>query len=181
VSRASGLSVFLSLAVLDTLKAYLPSAASLSLKWPNDVLIAGKKAAGILVESTMQGDLMILAIGCGLNLASAPSATRYGATALADHAHAVPPAIVLETLAHEMNELLKLWNRGAGFAPLRDLWLRHAEGLGEPMSIAAAGGRVQGLFEGLGDDGSLLLRNDKGLQAFHTGDVSLADFPGRTA
>lgn len=179
--RASGLSVFLSLAVLNTLQAYLPSGANLALKWPNDVLIAGKKAAGILVESTMQGDLMVLAIGCGLNLASAPAATRYGATALADHGDAVPPAIVLGKLAVELNELVKLWNGGAGFAVLRDLWLQHAGGLGEPMSIAAAGGRVEGRFEGLGEDGSLLLRNDKGLQAFHSGEVSLADLRGVTA
>jgi biotin-(acetyl-CoA carboxylase) ligase len=49
------------------------------------------------------------------------------------------------------------------------------------MSIAAAGGRVEGRFEGLGEDGSLLLRNDKGLQAFHSGEVSLADLRGGTA
>jgi BirA family transcriptional regulator, biotin operon repressor / biotin---[acetyl-CoA-carboxylase] ligase len=180
-SRINGLSVFLSLAVLNTLRAYLPLQANLTLKWPNDVLIAGRKAAGILVESTIEGNLMALVIGCGLNLASSPTDTRYGATALADYGTAVPPAIVLEKLAFEMNELLKLWNRGEGFDALKHLWLEHSVRLGAPISIAVAGSRVEGRFEGLGEDGSLLLRDDEGLKAFHTGEVSMADFRGRPA
>jgi BirA family biotin operon repressor/biotin-[acetyl-CoA-carboxylase] ligase len=174
-SRASGLSIVVSLAVLNSFKAFLPASISLEVKWPNDVLIAGKKAAGILVESTSQGELMQLALGCGLNLKSAPADTRYGATALMDHAAPVAPPTALETLASELDTLLGEWNAGPGFDAIKNRWLRYARALGREIVLNSAAGEIRGDFEGLGDNGSLLLRNRAGLQEFHAGEVSLAD------
>lgn len=176
-SRASGLGIVVSLAVLGTFRAFLPATIPLEVKWPNDVLIAGMKAAGILIESTSQAEAMQMALGCGLNLKSAPSATRYGATALAQHAAPVPPAAALERLAGELDDLLKDWDWGSGFGRIKDKWLRHARALGKEIVLASAAGEIRGEFEGLGENGSLLLRNRSGLQEFHAGEVSLAE-PG---
>jgi BirA family biotin operon repressor/biotin-[acetyl-CoA-carboxylase] ligase len=156
----------------------LRPASRLELKWPNDVLLEGKKAAGILVESMLQSELMIFAIGCGLNLQYAPPATRYGATCLADEGVAVPPQAALETLAVEIDRLLLQWNAGAGFAALKAQWLRSAKGLGQPVSLTTAGEIIEGYFEGLGKNGSLLLRNQAGIHEFHAGEISFADFSG---
>jgi BirA family biotin operon repressor/biotin-[acetyl-CoA-carboxylase] ligase len=172
---AGGLSIVASLAVLNTLQAYLPPGPRLEIKWPNDVLIEGSKAAGILMESSLQADLMIVAIGCGINLASAPAATRYGATTLAVHGAIVSPRAAFETWAEELDRLLQAWSAGAGFAGLKLAWLRHAKGLGRPIRVTAAGQTVTGCFEGLGENGSLLLRTPAGVREFHAGDVSLAD------
>lgn len=176
-SRASGLGIVVSLAVLQTFRAFLPASVSLEVKWPNDVLIAGMKSAGILVESTSQGESMKMALGCGLNLKSAPPLTRYGATALAQHAAPVAPAAALERLAGELDDLLKEWNAGIGFGGIKNKWLRHARALGKEIVLTSAAGEIRGGFEGLGENGSLLLRNRSGLQEFHAGEVSLAD-PG---
>jgi BirA family biotin operon repressor/biotin-[acetyl-CoA-carboxylase] ligase len=174
-SRASGLSIVVSLAVLNTFKSFLPESVSLEVKWPNDVLVAGKKAAGILVESTFQGELMQLALGCGLNLKSAPTDTRYGATALLNHATPPEPSTALERLASELDDLLREWNAGLGFDVVKNKWLKHARALGKEIVLTSASGQIRGGFEGLGDNGSLLLRNRTGLQEFHAGEVSLAD------
>lgn len=175
-SVAAGLSIVAPLAVLNTFKAYLRPASRLELKWPNDVLLQGKKAAGILVESTLQSDLMNFAIGCGLNLQHAPPETRCGATCLADEGVAVPPGAALETLAAEVDRLLRQWDAGAGFAALKAQWLQYAKGLGQLVRLTTAGEIIEGYFEGLGKNGSLLLRNQAGMHEFHAGEISFADF-----
>ena len=69
----------------DLAARYVP-AALVSLKWPNDLLVDGRKAAGILVESgrRRRGGLW-LAVGVGVNLAHARPAAERPATALAEH------------------------------------------------------------------------------------------------
>lgn len=176
-ARASGLSIVVSLAVAETLRAFLPAVVPLEVKWPNDVLVAGKKAAGILIESTSQGESMQIALGCGLNLKSAPPDTRYGATALADHGALVAPSAALERLAGELDKLLQQWKGGAGFAGIKSRWVGLARDFGKEIVLTSASGEIRGRFEGLGENGSLLLRNRAGLEEFHAGEVSLSDGP----
>jgi BirA family biotin operon repressor/biotin-[acetyl-CoA-carboxylase] ligase len=173
----AGLSIVAPLAVLSTFRTYLPPDTRLEVKWPNDVIIAGLKAAGILVESTVQGEGVALAIGCGLNLLHAPDASRYGATTLAAHGVKVAPRQALERLAAEMDSLLRQWNAGKGFAALRSAWLQHARGIGQLVSITVGDRTVRGYLEGLGDNGGLLLRIPSGVQEFHAGEISFADLP----
>ena len=174
-AAAGSLSVAVSLAVLGVLRRFIGSQAKLELKWPNDVLIDGRKAAGILVESTIRGQGMAFAIGCGLNLRSAPSGTRYGAAALVAHGVQVEPGEALEALAEEVDQLLRRWNAGAGFRELRTEWLQCARGLGGVVNVAVGGRTIEGYFEGLSDKGGLLLRNQTGLQELHAGEVIQAD------
>jgi BirA family biotin operon repressor/biotin-[acetyl-CoA-carboxylase] ligase len=173
---AASLSVMVPLAVLKTFEGLLPAGARLELKWPNDVLLEGRKAAGILVESTLQKNSMPVAIGCGLNLRHAPEQTRYGATTLAEHGASVSPQAALEALAAQLDRYLKIWSDGEGFAALKASWLHYAKGLGQAITINLSGEAAAGLFEGLANDGGLLLRSGEGVRVFHAGEVSLADF-----
>jgi BirA family transcriptional regulator, biotin operon repressor / biotin---[acetyl-CoA-carboxylase] ligase len=174
-AAAGSLSVAVSLAVLAVLRRFIGRQAKLELKWPNDVLIEDRKAAGILVESTIRGEAMVFAIGCGINLCSAPSGTRYGATSLAAHGVQVVPGKALEALAEEVDQLLRRWNAGAGFRELRTEWLQYARGLGSVVSVAVGGRMIEGYFEGLSDKGCLLLRNQAGVHELPTGEVIQAD------
>src|SRR5690606_15594738 len=84
-AEAAQVSFLAALAVADLLDGWAPPAL-VAIKWPNDVMLAGAKAAGILVESGArpEGGLW-LAVGVGVNLVSAPGGLERPAAALADH------------------------------------------------------------------------------------------------
>ncbi len=147
------------------------------LKWPNDVLVSGAKAAGILIESgRSEGGGLWLAIGIGVNLVSAPEGLDYPATALA--AHLAPgvsrppgPDDALERLSEAFARWRSVWDQD-GFEPLRAEWTRSAIGLGQ-RCIARLGDRsLEGVAARMDADGALVLRLDSGeLQRITAGDV----------
>ena len=172
-AEAAQVSFVAALAVADLASAYVP-AALVSLKWPNDPMIAGRKAAGILVESGAHpaGGLW-LAVGCGVNLATPPDAAERPATAFADHMRAPPPAPLdaLAVLAEAFERWRGLWER-LGFAPIAEAWTAKAHGLGETCTARLPGETIQGVAEGLDGDGALRLRTAPGVvRRITAGDV----------
>src|ERR1700729_2108761 len=120
-AEAAQVSFVAALAVADLAGAYVP-ASLVSLKWPNDPLIAGRKTAGILVESGPHPDGGLwLAIGCGVNLATPPEAADRPATALAEHMRSPPPQPLeaLEVLAAAFERWRDVWEQ-LGFAPIAE-------------------------------------------------------------
>lgn len=174
------------LALFETLALYTPR-EKLALKWPNDVLLDGGKVAGILLESVGSGEVVAwLAVGIGINLATAPdpSSLAYGAlrpVALADHLKGPiarpgrPPAPeeVLEHLAATMERIGDLWREG-GFDAMRRLWLTRAARLGEPIVARTAKETVEGIFETVDADGRLVLATAEGERRIAAADVYFA-------
>jgi BirA family biotin operon repressor/biotin-[acetyl-CoA-carboxylase] ligase len=159
--------------VADLAAAYVPPAL-VSLKWPNDLLVSGRKAAGVLVESGPHpaGGLW-LAIGVGVNLATAPKLAERPATALAAHRRAPPPAPLeaLAVMAERFQRWLELWER-LGFPPIAEAWTTRAHGLGQPCRAQLAAETVAGVAEGLDADGALRLRTPAGVvRRITAGDV----------
>ncbi len=177
VAAANQLSFVAGLAVQEALSTFAPSTCRVLLKWPNDVLLNGRKAAGILVESLdgAGNAASAFAIGCGLNIAHAPQEARYPATALnAEGAHATA-GLVFGQLTVTMVHWISLWNCGAGFDRISAAWRDRAAGLGEPQTVNLGRECVTGVFEGLGPDGAMLLRlPDNSQRALYFGDVSHA-------
>lgn len=153
-----------------SVRAFLPDADGLAIKWPNDLLIGGAKLTGILLER--QGDAVV--IGIGVNLAHHPVDLDRAATSLAAQGVEVAPGVFVEVLASEFARWLARW-RGEGLAPVRDRWIARAHPRGTPLSARAADGSVtEGLFDGLDSDGALLLRLADGTRhVMHAGDVFL--------
>jgi BirA family transcriptional regulator, biotin operon repressor / biotin---[acetyl-CoA-carboxylase] ligase len=146
------------LAVGETVAA-CASNAQMTLKWPNDVLLDGKKAAGILLEALGED---ALAIGIGINLAHHPTDTEFPAISMTALAGSVPDWDgALQRLAGAMAAWYEVW-RGQGFAPVRTAWLARAAGLGRPIRARLEGSEMQGVFENLDEDGALLLRQETG-------------------
>ena len=156
------------LAAAEAISACAP-ASQVTLKWPNDVLLEGRKAAGILLEAMGED---ALAIGIGINLAHHPSDTEFPATAIAAITGSAPdPDVTLLRLASGMAAWYEIW-REQGFAPLRTAWLARAAGLGRPIRTRLAESEMHGVFEDLDDDGALLLRAPSGeLTRITAGDV----------
>ena len=163
-------SLLAALAVHDSLAPHVGGPARLTLKWPNDVLLDGDKVAGILVEAeaTPEGTLRWLCIGIGANLRHAPDLPGRRAASLP------APGPTAVTIAADLLAALDLWRRvrlTEGFAAIRDAWLARGPRHGEHLQVSAPGGSLSGFYEGLGDDGALLLRTGGRVHAIHAGEV----------
>ena len=156
------------LAAADTIAAHAPR-AELALKWPNDVLLNGKKAAGILLEGLGED---ALAIGIGINLAHYPDSTEMPSISIAA-VTGNPPDLdgFLLRLASRMTTWYEIWLE-QGFPPVRKAWLLRSSGLGHPIQARLADSERNGVFEDLDEDGALLLRDAAGtLTRITAGDV----------
>ena len=154
------------LGAAEMLDTYTP-ASEVKLKWPNDVLVRGRKIAGILLEAHADA----LAIGIGVNLKSAPDGTEFPAISLERATGNAPdPQSALGLLATGMHACYEVW-REQGFQPLKRAWLARAYGLGRPMTARLASGELNGVFEDLDDEGALLLRMAGGRKRVTAADV----------
>ncbi len=176
-ATATQVSFITALALHDVCSALLPSAARLTLKWPNDLLLEQKKLAGILLETLPceQSGKTTLAIGCGVNLQHAPDQTAYPATWL--NAHLPEPVTarrVFEQLADALSNRLSQWKNGQGFDLMAKAWQKRASHIGKSITLIAESETFTGRFSGLANDGALILElPDGGKKQFYAGDVSL--------
>jgi BirA family biotin operon repressor/biotin-[acetyl-CoA-carboxylase] ligase len=81
------------------------------------------------------------------------------------------PKVLLVSLSVAMQERLKQWNRGQGFAAIRADWLKRAAGLGEALQVRLPEREVSGRFQGLDDAGRLLLEQAGTVTAITAGEV----------
>jgi BirA family biotin operon repressor/biotin-[acetyl-CoA-carboxylase] ligase len=129
-----------------------------ALKWPNDVLAAGGKLAGILLESERTEGQLRVVVGIGVNVASAPEDVGIPAVSLAGLGRRVRPEDLFAALSDAWVDFHAIWDGGAGMAKLRNLWLARAAGIGQPVSISVGDALVQGIFETLDERGRLIVR-----------------------
>lgn len=172
----AGLSLVAGLAVACTLEKL--GVEGVQLKWPNDVLVFGKKVAGILVELVPgRGKTPAAVIGIGVNLALPGDACipdQPGVTALADETDArdIEANILLAGILTSLDGLLETYTR-SGFAALRDAWQQRNAFADLPVSIRDDQSETTGTCVGVDEDGALLLDTDQGRRRIIAGDVSL--------
>ncbi len=167
----SGLSLAAGVAVARALASL--GIEGVQLKWPNDLLHAGRKLGGILIE--LHGDAAVIGIGLNLRLrAGVRAAIAQAVTDLAAISAQVPQRNLL--LAAILIELAPVLEQFAvqGFAPLREEWMdRHAH-QGKPVTLASGDGKtVAGRAAGVAEDGALLLETAQGLERYINGELSL--------
>lgn len=162
-AHATQISIAAGVAVAETLGPYCRS--KVLLKWPNDVLIDGKKVCGILSQMKMSGnaiDFIVAGIGINVNLnrEQFPQDIQSIATSLAMEAGR---EISREELIISLYENLSKWYREllqSGFAPIREKWLCLSPMIGQTVSVLFREEAVSGKATGLGEDGSLILLTD---------------------
>jgi BirA family transcriptional regulator, biotin operon repressor / biotin---[acetyl-CoA-carboxylase] ligase len=170
LSLAAGVAVARALASLEI--------EGVQLKWPNDLLHAGRKLGGILIE--LHGDAAgpgAAVIGVGLNVRLHATLRDEIAQAVTDiasiSAQAPQRNWLLAAMLIELARVLEIFAEH-GFAPLRQEWIaRHAH-QGKPVTLSSGGGKaVKGTAAGVAEDGALLLQTARGLQRFVNGELSL--------
>ncbi len=163
---APSLSLAAGLALTEAVDAAAPG-KPLLLKWPNDLLLGGKKLAGILLERS--GGRIVA--GFGVNLATAPALDDRETAALGG---VMLPQAFAPLLAASFARLLGLW-RSSPPQALSQAWLARAHPVGTTLSVhLGAEERISGAFDGIEPDGALRLRRDSGaVEIVRAGDVSL--------
>ncbi|MDB3879760.1 biotin--[acetyl-CoA-carboxylase] ligase [Alphaproteobacteria bacterium] len=182
VDQWFALSFAASLAVLEAVRSQLATHLSLAempqtgLKWPNDVIVAGGKISGILLE--VEGKALI--VGSGVNIAPVGQVWSQNIAPIAladiwpDGVHDLPQPYDFATAYLDR---LAFWYERfcqSGFGPIRDAWLENALFLGQHIVVQRDAKVFSGVFHDLGMDGAMLLLDDSG-QTRHitTGDVKL--------
>lgn len=160
------LSLAAGLALIEAIDVAVAGQA-LMLKWPNDLLLNGKKLAGILLERS--GDRVV--IGFGVNLALAPDLPDRPCSSLGGR---VTPEAFAPLLAGSLARLVQLW-RNSEPSSLAQAWLTRAHPVGTSLSVhSSADETISGRFDGIEADGALRLRLDDGhLEVVRAGDISL--------
>lgn len=166
------LSCVAALAIHDAVAEVAPGLKQvLTIKWPNDLLIDGKKFAGILIEGEGK-KAEAAAIGIGVNCVSHPADADYPATDLKTAGAEVSAETLFAALSVKMLGRLAQWNKGEHFSTVRADWLARASGVGEAVRIRSGEQELAGTFETLDDSGRLVLvQRDGTRKIIAAGDV----------
>lgn len=137
------------------------------IKWPNDILINGKKATGILTELQAESDRIdSVIIGIGLNVNQKkedfPEELRSIATSLfIESGKKVNRAELTRQLLLELENLYFLYLK-EGFLPIKHLWESYAVSIGKMITARMLNGILRGKALGITEDGVLLMEDEKG-------------------
>jgi BirA family transcriptional regulator, biotin operon repressor / biotin---[acetyl-CoA-carboxylase] ligase len=178
-SIAPQLNLLAAVAVADAISEVCELTSTI--KWPNDVLVTGKKVCGILAEmQTEAGELRAVILGIGVNinapLSAFPEELRDKASSLLlISGRVIERSTFTARLLTHLEKSYVLWLEH-GFVVLRTAWEQYAsEVLGKRIAVAAPEGTVTGTALGLDDDGALLVRGeaDGVVHRLLAGDVSV--------
>jgi BirA family biotin operon repressor/biotin-[acetyl-CoA-carboxylase] ligase len=159
------------LALSDALAGLLANEHTVTLKWPNDVLLDGRKLAGMLAEWVPEAEKLVL--GVGVNVTAAPADAEQPAIALRDAGVEVGAGDLLARFAAEFAPWWRTWKR-AGFAPIRAAWMQRCHRIGERLQVKLTDETVVGTYKGLGEDGTLIMETwDGDTRRLTVGDVAL--------
>lgn len=155
-----------------------------TLKWPNDVLLNGKKLCGILLELIPYSKTeYYIAIGIGINVRQRkedfPPELQEKAASLAMFSEkTIDQPALLDTILQQLKRTCTQLE-AQGFAPLRDQWKAWSAIIGQEVSVQQYGNVLYtGIAEDIAMDGSLLVRTADGLQRVTAADVSLRSKDG---
>ncbi len=163
----AGYALLAAVALHDAAARHAPGRA-FKLKWPNDLMEGEAKLAGILSDAKLddRGGITHLIFGIGVNLAHAPEVAGRAVTALGP----IPPEAFAATLLERMAHWLERRAHG-GFAPIRAAWIERGPERGSHMTLRQGDNPVSGRYEGLAEDGGLMLATAGGSHVFHAGEV----------
>ncbi len=166
----SGALVFIvSLALLRAVRQFLPR-ADVCLKWPNDVLVNGKKVSGILLETAASG---MMVAGIGVNIEAAPKSREilYAVTSLRRAGINCSRIDFLKAFLLKFDEVRGIYKR-SGMSELAAIWQSHAKGIGRPITVHMPKTEEKGIFKGIDGNGLLLLESLSGrVKTISAGDV----------
>ena len=158
------LNIIASLSITDLCTAL--GISGVQVKWPNDVLVSGKKISGILCENSIQGEQVRYAvIGIGLNV-NQTTFNGFAATSLAIES---VDTFQLNDIFHLLMECVEVrldQLRSGAHGPLRMEWLRSLFLFQTPHTFTTPNGPLAGTITGIDPSGRLMIETDHGTRIF---------------
>jgi len=175
--EAPKLTLMASVAIAEAIAACVPVDAAI--KWPNDILIAGKKVAGILTEIKAEIDkIHHVVVGVGINVntsyESFPLDIRDNATSLfRETGNKISRTFILKTCLECLEKQYEIL-QNQGFTPILEQWKQLSEMAGKKITVDVLDTSYAGIVEDVNEDGYLIIRDQEGnTRRIVSGDVFL--------
>ncbi len=166
-ARVSGITMMAAVAVCEAIETV--SGVQPRIKWPNDVLLDGKKTAGILTESMVQMDGVEFVV-CGIGINTCAAALEGEIAAIASAVEANPTVLAAAVIDRFFNAF-DIFEK-QGLAPFMAAF-QGKNAVHGTVTLTSAGGSVTGTFAGYDDEGAILIDSDGEIKRFVAGEVSL--------
>ena len=154
-----------------------------SVKWPNDITLDGKKVAGMLVDASFQAnniDYLILGIGINFDIDAEKLEKRlsktpnfYGVNSLRKKDDKTPPKVLLKEFLLQFEKNLSQLDNGEKSKIVKE-WTRRAIGIGKKITINTSNGKISGISQGIDNDGALKIKTKRETKRIFVGDVVLS-------
>ncbi len=145
-------------------------------KWPNDILLNGKKCCGILLENSFQYekiDFSVVGIGINVNQSAFPDEMSGRATSLfKEFGHTFDRTMLLQEMLREADALLPCLHKGE-LTKIMDEWNSRCTMFGKQVALVHGDEHISGTALGLDADGGLIIKTSTGQSTYYAGDVSV--------
>jgi len=154
------------LSIFDTLLDLCPQDCTIACKWPNDVLLNGKKVSGILLETSFSGNTELdwIVLGVGINVSVYPQDTPFPATSIQHEGvqdlKNTTAEYTLERFICHFDRWQSVW-LGDGYTPIREVWLSRAAGLLQNILVRLENQELSGILKGIDETGALILQQNE--------------------
>ena len=154
---------------------------AVTIKWPNDILVSGRKIGGILLEMAVEMDAVdYMVIGLGLNVNTPveqfPDVIRDRATSiLVETGKPFPRAVLLRRFLERLEDDYNAF-RDAGFGPIITRWKGLTDMVGRQALVQTISGSYRGIVADFDQEGFLILRDEQGIEKrLFSGDVTILE------
>ena len=180
ISDATIIPLAASLALCESIKKV--HKIKTDVKWPNDITIDGKKVAGMLIDTSIQGNKVEnLVLGIGINFAVniqqiekrlKKSPNFYGVTSLFPEKNSPSKIELLVQFLLELEKVINSLIKGKNTQIIRD-WSKHTNMFGKTISVNTGNGKISGIAKKIDSDGALIIKTGTKNRRIFVGDVTL--------
>ena len=180
ISDATIIPLAVSLALCESIKKV--HKIKTDVKWPNDITIDGKKVAGMLIDTSIQGNKVEnLVLGIGINFAVniqqiekrlKNSPNFYGVTSLFPEKNKPSKIELLVQFLLELEKVINSLIKGKNAQIIRD-WSKHTNMFGKTISVNTGNGKISGIAKKIDSDGALIIKTGTKNRRIFVGDVTL--------
>ena len=180
ISDATIIPLAASLALCESIKKV--HKIKTDVKWPNDITVDDKKVAGMLIDTSIQGNKVEnLVLGIGINFAVniqqiekrlKKSTNFYGVTSLFPEKNSPSKIELLVQFLLELEKVINSLIKGKNAQIIRD-WSKHTNMFGKAISVNTGNGKISGIAKKIDSDGALIIKTGTKNRRIFVGDVTL--------